>query len=731
MSNTQKAINFKVYGLDCVEEVSVIKKALSKNINEDQLQFDLLNGKLITHPNKDQNQQINPKEIIDLIKKTGLKTVLWSEYVNTKNQPQSFLKRNLRLITTILSGIFILLAYFIHGFMHGFIHAFVVGESSSTESFPYISQIFYIIAIIFGSWFVFPKAFSALKRLDADMNLLMIIAIVCAVIIGQFFEAAVVSFLFAFSLLLESWSVGNARSAITKLMTLTPDTALVYCCHDKDFEEKPINEVNIGNHILIKPGERVPLDGEIIKGQGFFNQAPITGESMPVEKTPGDSVFAGSINGNSAIEIKATKRAEDSSVSKIIQAIEHAQSKRSDSEKWVDRFARIYTPVMIILAILVALIPPLLFGGFWSNWIYEALVILVIACPCALVISTPISIVSSLASAARNGILIKGGTFIEIPAKLKAICFDKTGTLTQGKPSVREIVTCNGYSEDELIKIAATLEKNTDHPIAEAILNYAKDKHIVFSESENVQILQGKGAIGKINGQNYWLGSHILSHEKNLCENEETHKKAILLENAGHTLVFVGTDEKIIGIIAIQDALKENIHLTLQDLKSLGIEKTVMLTGDNKGTAEVLGKQSGVDEIHAELLPTEKVIEVEKLVKSHSPVAMIGDGINDAPALASSNLGIAMGAIGSDIAIETADIALMSDELNKLPWLIQHSRRTMKIIKQNISFAILIKAVFIGLALFEVATLWMAIAADMGATFIVIMNALRLLKKKK
>ncbi|MCF6766270.1 heavy metal translocating P-type ATPase [Thiotrichales bacterium 19S3-7] len=726
--NNNNSLNFKVYGLDCVEEVGIIKRALNKKISEDKLQFDLLNGKLIINLNE--SDIIDAKEIISLIKQSGLKSILWQDYILSKDQPQSFIKRNLKLITTSISGLAILAAYLIHAVMHGPTHALIVGKSGATEVFPIISQLLYLVAIIFGSWFVFPKAFAALKRLDADMNLLMVIAIVSAVFIGQWFEAAVVSFLFAFSLLLESWSVGNARNAITKLMSLTADTAEVYCCHDKRFETKTLSEINTGSRVLIKPGERIPLDGAVSKGEGFVNQAPITGESMPVEKKQGDALYAGSINGNSVIEMKTTKRAEESSVAKIISAIEHAQSKRSNSEKWVDRFARIYTPVMIILAIAVALIPPLVFDGNWYNWIYEALVILVIACPCALVISTPISIVSSLARAARNGVLIKGGTFVEVPAKLKAIAFDKTGTLTQGKPQVQTIIACNGENEETLIQIAATLEANTDHPIALAITQYAQDRSIATLVSNDVKILQGKGATGSINGTDYWLGSHILSHEKKLCENAQTHQQAVELENKGNTLVFVGTDEKIIGLIAIQDALKENIQETLASLKSLGIAQTVMLTGDNKGTAYTLAKQSGVDQVHAELLPEEKVSQVENLVKMYSSVAMIGDGINDAPALATSNLGIAMGAIGSDIAIETADVALMSDDLDKLPWLIRHSKRTMRIIKQNISFAIAIKALFIILALFEVATLWMAIAADMGATLIVILNALRLLKKK-
>ncbi|APA82437.1 heavy metal translocating P-type ATPase [Francisella tularensis] len=721
MSNKQQYLNFKVYGLDCIEEVNIIKKALSKKVAEEYMQFDLLNGKLSINASG-----ISTKEIIALINKSGLKASTWDQYIS-KNHDTNFYSKYSRLITTITSGMFIIFGYVYHGLTAGFIDAFVANDSS-TQLTPLISQISYLLAILFGSWFVIPKALASLKRFSADMNLLMLIAIVGAIIIGQHFEAAIVSFLFAFSLLLESWSVSNARKAITKLMQLTPDKALVYCCHDKQFEEKPIAEINIGKRVLIKPGQRIPLDGIIIKGSGYINQAPITGESIPVEKTINDEVFAGSINGSSSIEIKTTKTADNSSVAKIIQAIEHAQTKRSKAEKWVDKFARIYTPTMIALALLIAILPPLLLGQAWLKWIYQALVILVIACPCALVISTPISIVSSLAKAARNGILIKGGEFIEIPATLKAIAFDKTGTLTLGQPTITEIFVAENFSEQYLISIAASLESSVDHPIAKAVLDYATNDNIEFTPASNTQVIIGKGVTGEIDNNSFWLGNHAFAHEKQLCNNSLLHKKATQLADSGLTLIFVGNSKDIIGIIAIQDKIKANINICLKQLKNLGIMQTIMLTGDNTATAKAIATQAEIDEFYAELLPQDKVTKVEELVNNYASVAMVGDGINDAPALATANLGIAMAAIGNDIAIETADIALMSDDIAKLPWLIKHSKRTLSIIKQNISFAIAIKVIFISLAVFDLATLWMAIAADMGATLIVIINSLRLLK---
>lgn len=722
MNKSNQNLEFKVYGLDCVEEVNIIKKALGKKVSEDNIQFDLLNGKLLIN-----QQDVSAKEINSAIKKSGLNAVIWEDYISN-NQNPSFIDKHLRLITALFSGALIIIAYLLHAFDDGFINAFIDNNNGSSTTLILISQLGYILAILFGSWFVFPKALSSLKRLDADMNLLMVIAIVCAAAIGQLFEAAVVSFLFSLSLVLESWSVSNARSAIAKLMDLTPDTALVYCCHDKEFEEKPLAEINVGKRLLIKPGQKIALDGVIIKGDSFINQAPITGESIPVEKQVGDEVFAGSINGNSAIEIKTTKTANNSSIAKIIQAVEHAQSKRSSSEKWVDKFARIYTPCMIVLAIFIAIVPPLFLAQPWIKWIYQALVILVIACPCALIISTPISIVSSLARAARNGILIKGGNFIEIPTKLKAIAFDKTGTLTKGQPIVKQIITSDNFSEEQLITIAASLEKAVDHPISKAIIDYANQSNIQIEETINTKVIGGKGITGQIKDSPYWLGSHAFAHEKQLCNNKPLHQQATKLGDNGFTLIFVGNNKQIIGAIGIQDSIKDNISEALKQLKESGISQNVMLTGDNIGTAKAIANQAGIDEFYAKLLPEDKVTKVEELVNKYKSVAMVGDGINDAPALARSNLGIAMGAIGNDIAIETADIALMSDDIGKLPWLIKHSKRTLGIIKQNVTFAIAVKAIFISLAMADLATLWMAIAADIGTTFIVIVNALRLLK---
>jgi Cd2+/Zn2+-exporting ATPase len=550
-----------------------------------------------------------------------------------------------------------------------------------------------------------------------------------------------VSFLFAVSLALESWSVGRARRAIAALMDLAPPTArllrpspLPLSPRDEGRgvggegeEEVPAEQVAVGAHFLVKPGERIPLDGTIRRGSSNVNQAPITGESMPVPKNPDDQVFAGTINGDGALEVESTKPAADTTLAHIIKMVGEAQSRRAPSEQWVEKFAAVYTPAVMALAIAVLVIPPILLGGEWQEWLYRSLVLLVIACPCALVISTPVSIVAALAASARNGVLVKGGVYIEAPAHLKAIALDKTGTLTEGKPAVVEVVPMSGHDERELLERVAALESRSDHPLAQAIVSFAKQRGVAFKPADDFQIIQGKGATARFDGQMYWLGSHRYLEERGQ-ETPDVHERLEALSRAGRTVVVIGKDEHVCGFIALADAVRPAARPSLEALRNSGIEHLVMLTGDNRGTADTIARETGVDEVHAELLPADKVTAVESLVTKYGSVAMIGDGVNDAPAMARATLGIAMGAAGSDAAIETADIALMSDDLTKLPWLVRHSRRTLAIIRQNIAFSLAVKAAFVILTFVGFASLWAAIAADMGASLLVIFNGLRLLR---
>ncbi|MBA3481312.1 MAG: cadmium-translocating P-type ATPase, partial [Pirellulales bacterium] len=590
---------------------------------------------------------------------------------------------------------------------------------------PAAAKALFGAAILAGVWLVLPKAASALRRLQPDMNLLMTVAVIGAVALGEWFEGATVAFLFSLSLLLESWSVNRARRAVAALMDLSPPMARLQRA-DGSTEEVSPAQVAVGATFLVKPGERIPLDGRILTGASDVNQAPITGESIPVSKAAGDEVFAGTINGDGALAIESTKPAADTTLAKIIRMVGEAQSRRGPSEQWVEKFSRIYTPAVMAAALMVLVIPPLLFDGQWSDWLYRALVLLVIACPCALVISTPVSIVAGLAAAARQGVLIKGGVYLEAPAHLQAIALDKTGTLTVGQLQVVEVVPWSGHSEQEVIQRAAAMESHSEHPIARAVLAYAAAHGINPKPAADFQIIPGKGARATFNGQDFWLGSHRYLEERGE-ETDEVHQRLEAMSAQGRTVVVIGNDKHVCGLIALSDELRPEAPQTIRDLHALGVQHVIMLTGDNRPTAEAIATKAGLNEFQSELLPVDKVTAIESLVAKYGRVAMVGDGVNDAPALARATVGIAMGSAGTDAAIETADVALMADDLTRLPWLIRHSRRTLRIIRQNIAFSLAVKLAFVILTFAGVSSLWGAIAADTGASLLVVLNGLRLL----
>ncbi|MEA2605032.1 MAG: Zn2+/Cd2+-exporting ATPase [Acidobacteriota bacterium] len=716
------ARHYKIRGMDCAEEVAVLKREVGPLVGgEGRLSFDILEAKMtVAAP------QVAEGEILKAVERTGMRAQVWAE-ATERAEPEGFWPRRGRTVMTAASGLVLLAGFAVHAGLAGGISQALGSEGLGlAHAVPLASRLLYILAILAGSWYVLPKAWLALKRLRPDMNLLMTIAVVGAVGIGEWFEGATVAFLFALSLALESWSVGRARRAVAALMDLTPTIARVKR-PDGGEEEVPAEGVEVGAHLVVKPGERIPLDGRVAAGLSEVNQAPITGESVPVPKATGDEVFAGTINGDGALEVESTRRAGDTTLAHIIRMVGEAQSRRAPSEQWVERFARIYTPAVMALALAVLLIPPLVFGGAWGDWFYRALVLLVIACPCALVISTPVSIVAALAAAARHGVLVKGGLFMEVPARIRAVALDKTGTLTWGRPVVIEVIPLAGHDERELLERVGALEARSEHPLARAIVGYAKDHGIEIRPAADFQILQGKGATGRFAGREYWLGSHRYLEERGQ-ETPEIHERLEEMSRAGRTAVVVGTGDHVCGLIAVADAVRGEAKGVVQALRDAGIQAVIMLTGDNRGTAEAIGREIGVDEVRAELLPVEKVAAIDQLVARYGWVAMIGDGVNDAPAMARATLSVAMGAAGSDAAIETADVALMSDDLSKLPWLIRHSRRTLRVIRQNIGFSLLVKAVFVVLTFAGHASLWAAIAADMGASLLVILNGLRLLR---
>ncbi len=708
-----------------MEEVAILKREVGPMVGgEAHLAFDILNAKMIVTPEAD---EVDTDAIIRMVGETGMQAAVWQD--DPDEEVGGFWVRRGRFVLMVVSGACALAGFLSNAIYAGSVMAALGSEGlGQTHQTPWLSMALYTSGIMAALRYVAPKAWFAMRRLRPDMNALMTIAVIGAILIGEWFEAATVSFLFAVSLTLESWSVGRARRAIGALMDLTPPVAHL---KQPDGSEQTVTpaSVAVGAVVIVKPGERVPVDGRVVGGESAVNQAPITGESQPVHKKTDDPVFAGAINGDGALEIECNKTAGDTTLAHIIRMVGEAQSKRAPSEQWVERFARVYTPIILGLAVLVFLLPPLLFDLSWTDWGYRALVLLVIGCPCALVISTPVSIIAALAASARNGVLVKGGVYMEAPAHLSAIAFDKTGTLTQGKPAIVAIDPLDGHTEEELLARASAMEARSDHPLARAITACAKARGVPIIPAEDFQVIQGKGATARFNGELFWLGSHRYLEERRQ-ETEAVHQLLEARSKAGYSVVLIGNDTHVCGILSIADAIRPETRAALQALKDSGIQHLVMLTGDNEGTAHAIAEEAGVNEVHADLLPEDKVAVVESLVSGYQHVAMIGDGVNDAPAMGRATLGIAMGAVGSDAAIETADIALMSDDLAKLPWLINHARRTLSVIRQNIIFALLVKAIFVIFTFGGLASLWAAIAADMGTSLLVTTNGLRLLRAK-
>ena len=575
----------------------------------------------------------------------------------------------------------------------------------------------YLLAIISGGWNNFKKGFYSLQQKKLNMSVLMSVAIIGACIIGQYEEGATVAFLYAISELLENWSTEKSRQSIRNLMDLTPAKAIVK--RGREMVELLVGDVNVGDIILIKPGAKIPLDGSVVSGESAVDEAHISGEALPRDKKIGADVFAGSINTYGFLEVAVNKLAQDSTIAKIINLVENAQSQKSPMQKFIEKFAEIYTPVVMVLAVMVGVIPPLLYDGDYIGWLYRALALLVVACPCALVISTPIAVVSAIAQAAKNGVLIKGGIHLEGLADINAIAFDKTGTITKGEPKVQNVISLSNIGENDILQIAASLESLSEHHLARAITADSKDKQINLENVYNFIAIPGQGVKGVIKGQEYLVGNTKLFNNISPEINQ--------LEQQGYSVIIVGTATTILGVITISDYLKDNIKPVIKRFLQKNIAVS-MLTGDNSAVAKLVATESGIKEFFANLLPEEKMLVIKKM-KESKKVAMVGDGINDAPALAIADIGIAMGKKGTAVALETADVVLMKDDIAKLDYVMELSKQTKNIIKQNITFALLIKFLAIISVFPGYLTLWLAILADMGATVIVTLNSMRLLKK--
>jgi Cd2+/Zn2+-exporting ATPase len=588
-----------------------------------------------------------------------------------------------------------------------------------------------IASLLLGGLPTLRKGLVAVRTLTLNINFLMTVAAAGAALIGSWPEAAMVIFLFSVAELIEKYSLTRARNAVRALMAVTPESAWVKQ-QDGSFDQRDAGEVTPGSIVRVKPGERLALDGVVVSGASAVNQAPITGESIPVEKSAGDHVFAGSINGNGLLEFRTSGGKDETTIARIVRTVQEAQGQRAPTQRFVDVFARVYTPVVCVLAVLIAVVPPLLFHQAWLRWVYEALVLLVIACPCALVISTPVTVVSGLAAAARRGILVKGGVYLEEGRKLRVIALDKTGTITEGKPRVTDVESLSGVSPDMILRLAASLDAGSDHPVARAITGaWTEDKASVFGpleRAERFESVTGRGVKGDIGGRAYFLGNHRFAHERGVCS-PEVESVLARLEAGGRTVIVLTDEREAVGVIAVADTPRDSSIEAIRELHILGL-RTIMLSGDNQNTADAIAHAVGIDQAHGELLPEEKLTVIDELSRTDGAagIGMVGDGINDAPALAKAAVGFAMGAAGTDTALEVADVALMNDDLRGVPAFVRLSRRTSAVLKQNITLAIGIKCVFFGLALAGIATLWMAVVADLGASLLVVGNGLRLLR---
>ncbi|QWE28462.1 heavy metal translocating P-type ATPase [Polynucleobacter sp. AM-7D1] len=583
-----------------------------------------------------------------------------------------------------------------------------------------------IASIASGGLTTYKKGWIALKNGNLNINALMSIAVTGAMAIGSWPEAAMVMFLFTLAEVIEAKSLDRARNAIRGLLDLTPETATVQQA-DGSWVLTDVKAIALGALVRVRPGERIALDGILISGNSAVNQAPITGESLPVDKIVGDEVFAGTINQAGSFEYKVTAEATHSTLARIIHAVEAAQGSRAPTQRFVDQFAKIYTPAVFLLAVLVAVLPPLLMAQSWQEWIYKALVMLVIACPCALVISTPVTIVSGLAAAARKGILIKGGAFLEAGRSMKVLAVDKTGTLTYGKPAQTDFFALSS-NDKHIHEIAISLAARSDHPVSLAIAHANQEQKNDLKNVDSFEAILGRGVKGVIEGNLYYLGNHRLIEELGLCS-DDIENRLLPLEQQGKTAVLLTNQTEVLAIIAVADTVRETSKQAIDELHQLGVI-TIMLTGDNQHTAKAIGKQVGVDEIMGNLLPEDKLKIIDSRLKKdpNVKVGMVGDGINDAPALARASIGFAMGAAGTDTAIETADVALMDDDLRKITTFIRLSKSTALILTQNIVLALGIKAIYLVLTFTGQATMWMAVFADMGASLLVVANGLRLLR---
>ncbi|WP_062307367.1 heavy metal translocating P-type ATPase [Polynucleobacter sinensis] len=700
---------FHIENMDCPTEEALIRKRLATVEGIAGLDFNLIQRKLSISHNLDSLETIQSALV-----SVGMKAFLEEGSPTKSSRHQQPAKTNWWPLA--IAGVTAALAELIEFF------PFEVNQLSS----QYLVIALVIFSIASGGLTTYKKGWIALKNGNLNINALMSVAVTGGMAIGSWPEAAMVMFLFSMAEVIEAKSLDRARNAISGLLDLTPEIATVLQV-DGSWLPTPVKSITLGSIVQVRPGERIALDGVLTSGNSTVNQAPITGESLPIDKVQGDTVFAGTINQTGSFQFKVTATSTGSTLARIIHAVEAAQGSRAPTQRFVDQFAKIYTPTVFLIAVLVAFIPPLALGMSWHDWIYKALVMLVIACPCALVISTPVTIVSGLAAAARKGILVKGGVFLEMGRHMKVLALDKTGTITYGKPKQTDLIILGGEAK-HTHQVAASLAARSDHPVSLAIADSAAENNLSLIEVDKFEAILGRGVRGTLEGVTYQLGNHRLIEELGLCS-PEIEAQLLPLEQQGKTVVMLTNSSQVLALIAVADTVRDTSKQAIKDLHHLSI-RTMMLTGDNVYTAEAIGQEVGVDVIKGNLLPEDKLKIIDEILNKNpdGKVGMVGDGINDAPALAKASIGFAMGSAGTDTAIEAADVALMDDDLRKIPSFVRLSQTTANILYQNITLALGIKAIFLVLTFTGQATMWMAVFADMGASLLVVANGLRLLR---
>ncbi|MHB8895019.1 MAG: heavy metal translocating P-type ATPase [Candidatus Geothermincolia bacterium] len=698
----EKRALLHIDGMDCSDESEVVTRKLRSVAGVSDFKVNLMTGQVEVAYDP---SRVSVQDLIKSIAETGMRAYM-ERGGEKKGKP--WWLRNRQVILLIACGSLIAVAFILD----------LAGAAKVSVN------IFFGIAILAGAYYPAKMGILALRTLTLNIRLLMVIGAAGAVALGLWEEAALLVLIYSLGDVLEAYAVDRARGAIRALMDLVPKEALVR--RNGDEVTLPTEEIAVDDVVIVRPGEKIPMDGIVVAGGSYVDQSAITGEPVPVVRRVGDEVFAGTVNQRGSIEVSVDKRASDTTLAKIIYSVEEAQAKKSTYQRFGEKFGKYYTPAMFVLGVGVAVLPPLLFGAAWRPFIYRGLVVFVVSCSCGIALSVPVAVVAAIANAARNGIVFKGGAYLEVARELKAIAFDKTGTLTIGRPSVTDVVALNGFRTEEALRLAASIEARSEHPLAEAVVRKARENGADLSEISDFEAIPGYGVTASVDRRTFMVGSRRLFEERGISASEAS-EEIERLEGLGKTVVILGDERVVLGLIAIADTVRTEAGEAVEALKGLGL-KVVMLTGDNEGTARAIAAQVGVEEYMAQLLPEDKVAAVERLREKYGKVAMVGDGINDAPAMAVADVGIAMGAAGTDVAMETGDIVLMSDDLSRIVPALRLSRRSVNNIRQNIFASLLLVVVLVPLALFGVIGLLPGLLLNEVSALVVIANALRLLR---